>query len=161
MDEEIMKLSNYGETPEVPPDISGDEVAPIGPTEEDPELISYQSVWEGEQIDAAVGAIVNGDISNAANRAEAAANRAEEAAVKAPYIGDNNTWMVWDFFAGAYIDSNISAIGETGPKGEKGETGSVGPPGPPGENGFVVDVGVGEFTLSINDEGHLIATINT
>lgn len=117
-----------------------------------------------EQANDALGRIINGDIDDAADRAEAAADRAEEVAVKTPYIGENNTWMVWDFNTVEYVDSGISALGkpgETGPVGPVGPVGAIGPPGPPGQDGVVVDVGISEFSLSINEEGHLIATINT
>lgn len=59
--------------------------------------------------------------------------------------------------------------GETGPQGPKGDTGDVGPQGPKGETGDVGPQGPQGETgpagadgktpaLSINAEGHLIAT---
>lgn len=122
---------------------------------------AYQSYHTGEQFDEVADKILDGTIEQAVEDAQAAADRAEEAAVKTPYIGENNTWMVWDFEAGKYVDSNISALGEVGPVGPVGLPGPQGPEGPPGQNGVVFDVGIGEFTLSINEDGHLIATINT
>lgn len=125
---------------------------------------SYQSNLTGAEIDNALGQILDGTIDQAVEAAQAAANKAEQAAVKTPYIGDSNTWMVWDFDSEEYVDTEISALGEqgeAGPSGPPGSDGAIGPPGPPGQDGIVVDVGINEFSLSINEEGHLIATINT
>lgn len=107
----------------------------------------------GAELKEVLEKIRSGEIEEDMERAEVAANKAEEATVNTPYIGDNNTWMVWDFEAGEYVDTDISALGQVGPPGD---VGPVGPQGPPG-----VNVGVGNFSLAINDEGHLIATINT
>lgn len=112
----------------------------------------YDSEYYGEQIDEAVGQILSGEIEDYATRAEDAAEKAESATVHTPYINENANWMVWSTSTEKYVDSGKSS------KGTKGDTGATGPQGPPG---VVVDVGVGQFTLHINDEGHLIATINT
>lgn len=128
------------------------------------ENTSYQSSLMGEEIDNALGQILDGTIEQSVKAAQSAADRAEDAAIKTPHIGENNTWMVWDFEIGKYVDSNVSAVGEQGepgPAGLPGSNGEKGPPGPPGQDGVVVDVGISEFSLSINEEGHLIATINT
>ena len=55
--------------------------------------------------------------SNAASSATTAGNaadRAEAAVVKAPYIGNNGNWYVYDFSADAYVDTGVDATGETG-----------------------------------------------
>lgn len=109
----------------------------------------YESEYYGEQVDEAVGKILSGEIEDYATRAEQAAEKAETATVKTPYIATNKNWMTWDFSQSKYVDSGSSSVGQTG---------ATGPQGPPG---VVVDVGVSQFTLHINDEGHLIATINT
>lgn len=109
----------------------------------------YESEYYGEQVDEAVGKILSGEIEDYATRAEQAAEKAEEVSVKTPYINENGDWMTWDSETDSYKDSGVQSRGEIGP---------VGPEGPPG---IVVDVGVSQFALHINDEGHLIATINT
>ena len=45
---------------------------------------------------------------------EAATQAALEAAGKAPYIGENGNWFVWDAEAGEYVDSGNQARGSTG-----------------------------------------------
>lgn len=40
-----------------------------------------------------------------------AANRAEAAAANSPIIGGDGTWLVWDFDAGEYVDTGVSASG--------------------------------------------------
>lgn len=125
---------------------------------------NYQSAYTGQQIDAAIEEILNGKIESYATRAEDAANKAEEASVKTPYINENGDWMIWDNETGAYKNSGVQSrgdIGPVGPPGLPGSNGEKGPPGPPGQDGVVVEVGISEFSLSINEEGNLIATINT
>ena len=99
--------------------------------------------WLGQVLDA--GAI-----------AQAAADRAVDATKRAPIIGANGNWMVWDASAGAYLDtgrysggsapyigpngnwfigSDDTGVSATGPRGEKGDTGPQGPAGPQGPVG--------------------------
>ena len=75
------------------------------------------------------------------------AERAEGTALHPPIIGDNGTWMLWDFEKSEYTDSGMKAqgpVGETGPQGiqgvqgipgEKGEKGEPGIDGKDGESG--------------------------
>lgn len=77
-----------------------------------------------------------------ADDAKAYANLAEKVAVKTPYINDSGTWMVWDNETGAYKDSGIEARG------------------PQGVPGTTVDLGAGIVGLYINDEGHLIVSVD-
>lgn len=96
----------------------------------------YESQYYGAEIDEAVGAIINGDIKNYATRAEEAAKKAESFAVKTPYINaTNRNWMVVDTATGNYKDSGIKAEGK---------------------DGVVVNLGPGEISFQINENGHLI-----
>ncbi len=93
------------------------------------------------------------EAADAADKAESAAGRAESAAVNSPKLSENNTWMVWDFNSGTYVDTGISALGPQGergdagpqgPQGEKGDPGEEGPQGPQGiqgEKGEKGDIG--------------------
>ncbi len=58
--------------------------------------------------------------------------------VKAPYIGENGNWFVWDSQMKTFVDTGVFATGPEGPRGiqgtpgvrgEKGETGAVGADG--------------------------------
>lgn len=94
----------------------------------------YQSEFTGEQIDAAIGIIISGNVDQAAqiateqanrateeaDRAEFAADRAEQMGGKTSYIGDNGNWFEWDYATGEYVDSGTPA------RGEKGDTGAAG-----------------------------------
>lgn len=86
-----------------------------------------------------------------------------------PYIGSNNNWYVFNTVKGIYVDSGIPA-NRVGPQGPKGETGSQGPQGPKGEigpqgiqgpkgeSGVTVPTN-GFFTLSVAENGNLVATV--
>lgn len=94
----------------------------------------YQSEFTGEQIDAAIGIIISGNVDQAAqiateqanrateeaDRAEFAADRAEQMGGKTSYIGDNGNWFEWDYATGNFVDSGTPA------RGEKGDTGAAG-----------------------------------
>lgn len=79
--------------------------------------------------------------------AQTAAAEAKQAVLKAPQVGDNGNWYVYDHTADAYVDTGVAATGpqgETGPQGiqgEKGETGETGPQGPRGEQGIQGETG--------------------
>ena len=51
---------------------------------------------------------------------QAAANKANDAASRAPYVGANGNWFVWDAGSGAYVDSGSKAQGPEGPQGKPG-----------------------------------------
>lgn len=51
---------------------------------------------------------------------QAAANAANEAASRAPYVGANGNWYVWNAASGSYIDSGSKAQGPVGPQGPAG-----------------------------------------
>lgn len=102
----------------------------------------YKSVYTGEQIDASLGRIVNGELDRAVDDAQksameaaASAEAAEAVAVRTPYVGDNGNWVVWDLATKAYKDSGIPARGAIGPQGIKGDTGPQGPEGKQGVQG--------------------------
>lgn len=62
---------------------------------------------------------------------------------RAPYIGDNEHWMVWDNDAAQYVDSGIDAVGpqgETGPQGPKGDKGDK------GDTGATPEITIGTVT---------------
>ena len=75
-------------------------------------VIYTLDLGDGTAAEAAVEAA-----EAAAAGANAAAGVALSAASKAPYIGQNGNWWVWDSTAasgeGAYVDTNISADPET------------------------------------------------
>lgn len=52
---------------------------------------------------------------------QAAANAANEAASRAPYVGANGNWYVWNAASGSYIDSGSKAQGPVGPQGPGAE----------------------------------------
>lgn len=108
----------------------------------------YKSVYTGEQIDASLGRIVNGELDRAvddaqksAQEAAASAEAAEAVAVRTPYVGDNGNWVVWDLATKAYKDSGIPARGASGPQGIKGDTGPQGPEGKQGAQGIQGEAG--------------------
>lgn len=88
--------------------------------------------------------------------AKAAAAQAEAAIEKAPYIGENGNWFVYNAANGVYEDTGRfsggeapyigsnghwfvgaedSGVGATGPQGPKGDTGAQGPKGDTGATG--------------------------
>ena len=76
--------------------------------------------------------------SSAATRAEDAAEAAETWSSNAPYIGANDHWYVYDSATEQFVDTGVSAEGQTGPQGPQGptgETGATGPQGPTGATG--------------------------
>lgn len=97
--------------------------------------------------------------------ATAAAGRAEEALGKAPVIGENGDWFIWDAAAEQYADTGrysggtapyigangnwyvgqedtgVSASGPIGPQGQRGEAGPAGPQGIPGVQGIPGEAG--------------------
>lgn len=149
----------------------------------------YQSVHTGQEIDAGITTILNGDIEKwveqargyavsaqnsadkaleQANLAKSQADRAESWAKRSPYIGTNGNWYVWDANDGGFKDSNTHAQGERGeqgtvgprgPRGPQGVQGPVGPEGPRGESGVTAPVS-GWFTLSGDADGNLWAYYN-
>ena len=64
--------------------------------------------------------------------AKASADAAAEALTKAPYVGENGNWWVWNAATGAYQDTGVAATGPTGATGATGATGPQGDPGTPG-----------------------------
>lgn len=137
-----------------PPDIEPDPVIPIYPDDNDTDnnYSYYESIWEGQQIDEAIRVILGGEIEGArdsavqaaqdaedsAQSASESAQAAQDASVKTPYIGNDGNWMVYNAETKSYQNSNIKATGSQGPAGVDGKT----------------------PTLSIDSNGHLIATYN-
>lgn len=89
---------------------------------QDSNLTDYQSIWNGQQIDNAIGTILDGDIDEARDiavaSAESAYQSAESAAASAStalqYSGNpakpiNGTWWIWDATTQQYVDSGISS----------------------------------------------------
>ena len=95
-------------------------------------------------------------VLNAGAIAQAAADRAVDATKRAPIIGENGNWMVWNADQETYLDtgrysggsapyigpngnwyvgSDDTGVSATGPRGEKGDTGPQGPAGPQGHVG--------------------------
>lgn len=52
-------------------------------------------------------------VTEDADRAEAAAGKAEAASTHVPQISASKTWLVWDANKGEYVDTGVSAAGET------------------------------------------------
>lgn len=90
---------------------------------QDSNLTDYQSIWNGQQIDEAIGYILDGDIEEAKNTAvEAAASAeqsAESAAVSAntaqqysgkPAKTQNGTWWIWNASTQQYVNSGSKSV---------------------------------------------------
>lgn len=78
-----------------------------------------------DELLAQIGAMKTA--TDAANEAAQEAQRvADEVAGRAPYIGDNGRWYVWNDGLGAYADSGVSATGPTGAAGADGADGADG-----------------------------------
>lgn len=54
------------------------------------------------------------DASNSADAAAASASAAATYTAKAPYIGTNGHWYVWDATNNQYVDTNVNATGDDG-----------------------------------------------
>lgn len=179
-----------------PPDIDPDQpVVPVYPDDDDTtdNYSYYESVWEGQQIDEAIGVILGGEIESArdsavqaaqqaetakdeaitaktqaesakseavssknsaaesassaeqsAEEAEASANTAKQYSGKPPKP-QNGTWWTWNAESQLYVNTGKPYQG---------------PQGPQGEPGILVPVNSSAFSLRIDENGHLIATIN-
>lgn len=79
--------------------------------------------------------------TSTASKAKSTAEEALTAAAKAPYIGSNGNWYVWDGTAKAYKDTTVAATGPQGPQGAKGADGAAGATGPQGPKGDKGDKG--------------------
>lgn len=79
--------------------------------------------------------------TSTANKAKSTAEEALTAAAKAPYIGSNGNWYVWDGTAKAYKDTTVAATGPQGPQGAKGADGAAGATGAQGPKGDKGDKG--------------------
>lgn len=92
-------------------------------------------------------AFARGSVQEYVTEAQTAANEAKQAVLRAPQVGDNGNWYVYDHTAAAYVDTGVPATGPEGPtgpqgiQGEKGETGETGPQGPQGEQGIQGETG--------------------
>lgn len=90
----------------------------------------------------------------AQEKAEAAQTAAEAATVHQPVVGSNGNWYIWSQQSGGYVDSGISAHGLPG----KDTPYCV----DVDENGHLLLYYTGDEVpdFSINDNGHLIYTVN-
>ena len=95
------------------PSLSGDIVEPPEP----------QKAW----VDAVLEAAAN--IENAGD------GTGEVVSYKAPIIGDNKNWFIWDIETEVYVDTGICAEGAKGDKGDPGQDGKDGQPGEKGDTG--------------------------
>lgn len=84
-------------------------------------------------VDAVLSA--GAQASASASAAAASAEKAEAALPRAPVIGSDGAWSVWDVAEGAYKSTGVSATGPRGPVGPQGETGPQGSPGSKGDTG--------------------------
>ncbi len=69
--------------------------------------------------------------------------------VKAPYIGENGNWFVYDEIVAEFIDAGVCARGEKGDpgtRGEKGDTGERGENGVAGADGYTPVKGTDYWT---------------
>ncbi len=80
-------------------------------------------------------------LNTAVQTAVTASEKAEAAVNKAPYIGSNGHWFVYNAETGSYQDTEIQAQGETGPAGPQGAKGDTGAKGDQGETGPKGDTG--------------------
>ena len=120
-----------------------------------------------EDVDSSV-------LAGAIQAALDAAGLATEAAGKAPYVGGNGNWWVWDAAHNEYVDSGVYAVGPQGPQGPQGIQGIQGPTGAQGPKGDKGDTGdciypvfnvtadmhltsdEGVDRMNIDENGHLI-----
>lgn len=121
---------------------------PLAATVQDDSLIPVEQQGEAMHMTGAqFKAFARGSVQEYVTEAQTAANEAKQAVLKAPQVGDNGNWYVYDHTTAAYVDTGVAATGpqgETGPQGiqgEKGETGETGPQGPQGEQGIQGETG--------------------
>ncbi len=93
---------------------------------------------------AALADAVDTDFSEATDAGIASITAASEAqvtlletvATKMPTLSKDNTWLIWDTETEAYLDTEVSAIGEPGEQGEQGEAGADGADGADGQDAY-------------------------
>lgn len=90
--------------------------------------------------------------SASATAAGAAQTAAETAASHYPQI-TNGYWYVWDVSTGAYVNTNVKAVGEDGVPGQPGRDGQDGAPGQPGRDGATGPAGKSAYE-SAQDGGY-------
>ena len=119
------------------------------------ELDFYKLQYTGKQVDAALGQILNGEVQQAVEDAQAAAEEAQAAQAAVENLG---------VAADSLPSTALARVTKTvGPDGTvtltfgipKGDTGPVGPAGPQGNPGVAVATD-GLWALHIDSEGHLI-----
>lgn len=102
--------------------------------------------------------------SNAATRAEDAAEAAETWSSNAPYIGANDHWYVYNSAIEQFVDTGVSAEGQTGPQGPSGPSGPAGPAGsqgPTGETGNGIESITKTSTVGLVDTYTILFTDGT
>lgn len=119
------------------------------------ELDFYKLQYTGQQVDTALGQILNGEVQQAVEDAQAAAEEAQAAQAAVENLG---------VAADSLPSTALARVTKTvGPDGAvtltfgipKGDTGPVGPVGPQGNPGVAVATD-GLWALHIDSEGHLI-----
>lgn len=119
------------------------------------ELDFYKLQYTGQQVDTALGQILNGEVQQAVEDAQAAAEEAQAAQAAVENLG---------VAADSLPSTALARVTKTvGPDGAvtltfgipKGDTGPLGPVGPQGNPGVAVATD-GLWALHIDSEGHLI-----
>lgn len=119
------------------------------------ELDFYKLQYTGQQVDTALGQILNGEVQQAVEDAQAAAEEAQAAQAAVENLG---------VAADSLPSTALARVTKTvGPDGAvtltfgipRGDTGPVGPAGPQGDPGVAVATD-GLWALHIDSEGHLI-----
>ena len=100
-----------------------------------------ETTAEATQVDLEVSAVNTSLLDKAIDAALAASAKALEAASKAPYIGENGNWFVWNAKTGLYEDTGTRAEGLDGRDGKSPYIGSNG-------HWFVYDDTRGEYVDS-------------
>lgn len=119
------------------------------------ELDFYKLQYTGQQVDAALGQILNGEVQQAVEDAQEAAEQAQAAQAAVENLGVEASSL--PSTALARVTKTVGSDGAvTLTFGiPKGDTGPVGPAGPQGNPGVAVATD-GLWALHIDSEGHLI-----
>ena len=92
------------------------------------------------------GRLAAEDVRETAEAARQEAERKRQmAAVRAPTIGDNGNWYIWNGTEERYMDSGVPATGDRGAQG------------PPG---VLTQVSPGMFAFGVSENGHLLVAVN-
>lgn len=125
-------------------------VTPALPTPSGTAPPAPEQGWVEQVLEAAAAAVTSADLAdNAQKAAEMAQTKAEDALSKAPRIGDNGNWYIWDTGMMAYVDTGNPSGGIAPYIGENGhwyigtEDSGIAAAGPKGDQGASYTIGAG------------------